>query len=254
MLKERSFFMEEAKRIVKLAQEKEIPLRVMGACAIAIHSGQYENSLYDKLNRQLSDLDFMTTAGRDKTKAFFTELGYIPRDRFLAIMEEVRHIYDNEQTGLTADVFFNELSMCHKIDFRDRLLIDYLTISPADILLEKLQIVKISTKDVVDLVILLIGHDVGGDDRDKINSKYVAHLLSDDWGFYYTVTTNLTKIRDQFLSGFSGLTEYDRDIVKPRIDNLLTALEQEPKSFKWKMRAKLGPKKIWYQEVEEVER
>ena len=208
--KDRTFFMEEAKKIVKLAD--------------------------------------------DKTKAFFTQLGYAPRDRFLAIMEEVRHIYDNTQAGLTADVFFDELSMCHRIDFRNRLVVDYPTISLADILLEKLQIVKISMKDVQDVIILLRGHDVGDDDNDKVNSRYIARLLSDDWGFYYTVTTNLTKILDQFLSAFSGLTEDDRNIVKPRIDRLLTALEDEPKSLKWKMRAKVGPKKIWYQEVEEVER
>ena len=245
--------MEEAKRIVRLGEEKGIPLRAMGACAIAIHSGEYEQSLHDKLARQLSDLDFMTTARKDKTKVFFKELGYVPRERFFAIMEEVRHIYDNEQIGLTADIFFNELSMCHKIDFRDRLLVDYPTISLADILLEKLQIVKISMKDVKDVVILLRGHEAGEDDKDKVNSKYVARLLSDDWGFYYTVTTNLTKIRDEHLC-LPALTEDDRSTVRTRIDQIMTAIENEDKSFKWRMRARVGTKKIWYQEVEEVER
>jgi hypothetical protein len=54
----------------------------MGACAIAIHSGEYENSLYDTLDRQSSDLGFMGTARKDKVKVFFTQLGYVPRDRF----------------------------------------------------------------------------------------------------------------------------------------------------------------------------
>lgn len=247
-------FTDEANRIVNLSKEKSIPLRVIGACAIAIHSGEYENSLYDKLNRQLSDLDFMTTATKDKTKTFFTQLGYVPRGRFLSIMEEVRHIYDNKDTGLTVDVFFNELNMCHKIDFRDRLLVDYPTISLADILLEKLQIVKISMKDVQDVIILMRGHDVSVDDEDRVNSRYIARLLSDDWGFYYTVTLNLAKIREQFLPTILDLTEDDKNVVNTRIEKLLVVIENEPKSLRWKMRAKVGPRKIWYQEVEEVER
>jgi hypothetical protein len=31
-------------------------------------------------------------------------------------------------------------------------------------------------------------------------------------------------------------------------------IEREPKSTKWKMRAKVGPSVSWYNEVEEVER
>ncbi|MEM1515466.1 MAG: hypothetical protein QXH24_05395 [Candidatus Bathyarchaeia archaeon] len=43
------------------------------------------------------------------------------------MMEEIRHIYDHEETGLVVDVFFNELSMCHTIDFRNRINVDYPT-------------------------------------------------------------------------------------------------------------------------------
>jgi len=32
---------------------------------------------------------------------------------------------------------------------------------------------------------------------------------------------------------------------------LLTYIEKEPKSFKWKMRARIGTKKKWYEDVEE---
>ena len=42
--------------------------------------------------------------------------------------------------------------------------------------------------------------------------------------------------------------------IKTKIDKILDAIEREPKSMGWKMRAKVGTKKKWYTEVEEVTR
>jgi len=82
--------------------------------------------------------------------------------------------------------------------FLKRLEIDYPTISLADLLLEKMQIVKLNEKDILDTIVMLREHDVGEGDKETINSDRVSGLLSDDWGFYYTVTTNLGKIKSAF--------------------------------------------------------
>jgi len=47
------------------------------------------------------------------------------------------------------------------------------------------------------------------------------------------------------------LSEEDSRIVSNRVDALLDMIEKKPKSFGWKMRAKVGPKKKWYNEVDE---
>ena len=253
---DRSFFVKEAKKIVELGREKGLPIRVMGACAIVIHSSEHGLALHDELGRTLSDLDFMTTGSMDKVKKLLSEIGYKPRsERLLTISQEARYVCDHEETGLMVDVFFDELSMCHTIDFRHRIKVDHLTISLADILLEKLQIVQIAEKDIKDIIILLREHDVGENDEDTIDCGYVSKLLSKDWGFYYTATTNLRKTRDHFLDNYFGvLSEEDRAIIEARINYLLDRIEKEDKSFGWKMRSRIGTKMRWYREVEEIAR
>lgn len=81
----------------------------------------------------------------------------------------------------------------------------------------------------------------------------IVKIMADDWGFYYTATTNLNKIKS-FLPKYDILTDQQRSTVASRIDKLLQAIENAPKGFKWKMRARVGTSKKWYTEVEEVER
>jgi hypothetical protein len=243
----------EAVKIAELGESKGIPLRLMGALAIYVHCSDEAKAFHEALSRQFTDIDFMTTADREKVKKFFLEIGYKPRERFMAIMAEARHIYEKPELGIHVDVFFNELDMCHKIDFRKRLLIDYPTISLADLLLEKLQIVEINEKDVKDVIVLLIDHKIGDkDEKETINIEYIANLLSKDWGFYYTVTTNLNKIKKLVDSYAQVLTQNKVEDVKNKIDIILDKIEKKPKSMGWKMRAKIGTKTKWYKEVEEI--
>jgi hypothetical protein len=51
-----------------------------------------------------------------------------------------------------------------------------------------------------------------------------------------------------------NVAEADRTLINKRLDALITAIEDQPKGMKWKMRARIGTKKKWYNEVEEVER
>lgn len=251
----KEFFVEEATKLVKLADERGIPLRILGALAIYIHSPEEGRKLHDKFGRKFSDIDLITTGKREDVKEFFTGIGYIPRERMMVIMEEARHIYLHpEKQDLHVDIFFDELNMCHRIDFRKRISVDYPTISLADLVLEKLQIVHINEKDIMDLITLFRYHEVGESDKDEVNAKYIAKLLANDWGFWYTATNNLRRLRDEFLEKYSPdvLTEEDVKVVKEKVDALMDYVEKEPKSMKWKLRAKIGPKVKWYQEVDEI--
>ena len=50
---------------------------------------------------------------------------------------------------------------------------------------------------------------------------------------------------------FSTITAAQGDVIRGRIDDLLTRIEAAPKSIKWKIRAKVGTRRLWYQEVSE---
>ncbi|MGC8773540.1 MAG: hypothetical protein ACP5RJ_08815, partial [Conexivisphaera sp.] len=150
--------------------------------------------------------------------------------------------------GIHVDVFFDELHMAHDVNFRGRLEIDYPTISLVDMLLEKMQIVDIDDKDLVDTVVLLREHAVGSGDKEMINVDYLASLCASDWGLWKTLTTNLGKVKN-FASSASFLSKEDIDDVVSKVDMILDAIERKPKTTGWKLRAKVGEKVKWYREV-----
>jgi len=246
-------FINEAERIIEHATKRGITLRLMGACAIMLHCPKC-GYLYQEMNRPLSDIDLMTYSKfNPMIKDLFKEVGYSPYERFNTLYGHKRQLYSNNTNNIKADVFFDRLEMCHTIEFKGRLELDRPTITLSDILLEKMQIVKINEKDIKDTIIMLREHDVSENEKETINSRYIAKLMSNDWGFCYTTTTNLNKIK-AFLNHYSVLTDEDRKDVASKIDKLLRAIENEPKSLKWKMRAKVGTSKKWYVDVEEIVR
>ena len=90
-------------------------------------------------------------------------------------------------------------------------------------------------------------------EKDKIEVGRIANVLATDWGFYYTVKSNLGKVA-RTLDKYETLSNSDREVVADRIQTILDAIEETPKSTKWKLRAKIGTKKKWYNDVGEVKR
>jgi hypothetical protein len=237
--------------IVEAAKKKGIQLRLLGAVAVKIQCPKLRKFHEEDMGRHATDLDFVAySSDRNKIKKLFDELAYSPIKTVLPM--ENRDLFI-EKEDVKVDVFYDKLEMCHAIDFTRRLEIDYPVISLADIILEKTQIVKINEKDVKDIVILFAEHELGPSDNHTINSSYISKLLAKDWGFYYTVTTNLKLVKDQFLNKWKNPSVQEAlDKVGPRIDELLRQIEAEPKSMGWKMRQSVGTKKKWYKDVEEV--
>lgn len=144
--------------------------------------------------------------------------------------------------------------MCHVLDLKGRLDHDRPTISLADLFLQKIQIVEINEKDVKDIFILLIEHELSEkEEPDKISLEYISKLLSEDWGFWYTTNLNLSKLKG-LLGNYPQLTEDEKKSVTTKIDLISQKIKASPKSFKWKMRDRVGTKTRWYNMVEEVVR
>jgi len=120
--------------------------------------------------------------------------------------------------------------------------------------LEKLQIVRLNEKDVKDMLVLFAAHPVGDKDHEMINGAYIADIMSKEWGFYYTTTVNLGKIRSGIERYKQHFTSSDVQTIAERIDLLVQMIEKVPKSLKWKTRAAIGTRVQWYNDVEEVER
>ena len=233
---------DEAKRILQASSERKVVLRLLGGVAMAMRC---PSASRDGLRRDYIDIDLVGHEKQSKAIAeFFGDLEYEPRERFNALMGRKRLIFNDMVNQRRVDIFLDVFEMCHKFDFKDRIGLEPLTLPLADLLMTKLQIVQINDKDLRDLTTLFVDHDVGSGDGETINADYVARLSSNDWGIYKTFTMNLSKLRDS-LDGYD-LSSSEVDQARTRIARLSDLIEKAPKSFSWKMRAKVGERVPWY--------
>lgn len=241
---------EEAVNIVEKAEASGIVMRLMGAIAFKIHCAK-QSALYKKIGRALSDMDFVSYSRyQNSIRKLLNTLGYKERVPTMAIHLGARQIWLNKH-GVVIDIFFDRMRMCHDIDYRGRLEIDKPTVPLAELLLQKLQIVNFTEKDLKDCIVLILEHEMASGDNETINIKRIAELLSNDWGFYYTSTKNLEIIR-KGVDKYDVLSEKEKEIIKKKIDILTEIIKKQPKTMKWKIRSILGTKVKWYRTVETI--
>jgi len=248
---ERDKFENELKRILKASEDAGIILRVIGSLAFQMHCPKF-GYLQAAMGRAYTDIDF--AAYRKQTKEIqelMAALGYSENREVFIVSEGERAIFDKPEVGLHVDVFYEKLDFCHIIRWEGRLEVDAPSIPLAEMLLEKMQIVQINEKDVIDTIMLLLEHPLGDKDNEIINIKHIAGLCSNDWGLWRTTTMNLDKVR-VLAQGYDQLTTEQKGRIDSQVNTALARLEQEPKSLAWRLRARVGDRVKWYKEVDEV--
>ena len=249
------FYSERTRILAAIGDEptKHIIMRLIGALAFRTHCEKY-GYIQDKLGRVFTDFDFASYPRftREITRVL-GELGYEEDKQVTQLFGDRRMLFHDPAFGRHIDVFYNVLDFCHPINFVGRLEVEKYTLPLAELLLEKMQIVQINEKDLIDTVMLLREHPVGDRDEETINAALIAKILGNDWGFWRTVTGNL-KILEDRLDQYQALSAEDGQVVRTRIHQLQEMIEAAPKSLKWKARARIGEKMKWYKSVEELER
>jgi len=249
------FYSERTRIVDALAQDenKHVIMRLIGALAFRTHCPQY-GYIQDKLGRKFTDIDFASYPRFVKDiRRILTELRYEEDKQVTQLFGDRRMIFHDPAFGRHIDVFFNSLDFCHPVSFIGRLETEDLTIPLAELLLEKMQIVQINEKDVIDSIMLLREHPIGDVDKETINAAVITRILGNDWGYWRTVTGNL-KVLVENLNHYDGLSDEDCRIVHKRIVELENRIEAVPKTLKWKARSQIGERMKWYKDVEELER
>jgi hypothetical protein len=248
---ERAKYENELQRILKAGQEAGLALRVIGSLAFQMHCPKY-GYLQEAMGRAYTDIDFAGYGKESREiKVLMAGLGYVENEQVSLFSEGSRAIFDNDGIGLYVDVFYDKLDFCHVIPWEGRLEVDSPTIPLAEMLLEKMQIVQICEKDVIDTIMLLLEHSLGDSDMEMINMDRVAHLCANDWGLWRTTTMNLDKVR-QLVQGYEQLTDEHKAHVAAQVKAALARIEAEPKPMAWRLRARVGDRVKWYKDVDEV--
>jgi hypothetical protein len=203
------------------------------------------------LARSYGDIDTATVKGQNRPVTdLLTGLGYEAARQFNALHGSSRMLFHDRANDRKLDVFVDGFELNHSIPITARIDVDAQTIPLAELLLTKLQVVEFTDKDMRDTLALFVGHEVGAGDDETINADVVAALTGEDWGLWRTTEINLQKLRDDI--GAVGLDEPDQRLGLTRIDALWERIEAEPKSKRWRLRARVGDRKRWYQVPDEV--
>jgi len=240
---------DEARRLTAAALERDIQIRLLGGIAVRI---RVDDAFHPALSREYKDIDFVAPKGSGKKVAdFFTNMGYEPNREFNAFNGGQRLLFYDVANERQLDVFIGAFRMCHEIPITDRITNDPITVPLAELLLTKLQIVTINEKDVRDVAALLHHHAIADRDGDAINGPRVAKLCAEDWGLWRTCKMTLQRVRDGL--ALYDITKDEREGIEKQIDTLWQQIDAEPKSRSWRLRDRIGDRKRWYDEPEEVE-
>ncbi|HEX2473634.1 MAG TPA: hypothetical protein VHK01_02745 [Lacipirellulaceae bacterium] len=240
----------EADRILDALSKAGLTVRLVGSMAVLrrcpIHASLASSG------RVYRDIDL---AGRKKEARNIHELlnrlGYVEDREVFVVSEGGRAIFASKDNRFHVDVFYEKLDFCHPIPLDDRLHVDAPTLPLAELLLSKTQIVKITEKDIADVIALLLEHKLGDDDADQINVARIAKLCAEDWGLWRTTTINLEKI-ERFAETHPSLDQDQKARIAASVAALRQRIDAEPKPLAWRMRAKIGERVKWYNDVEEV--
>lgn len=251
----------EALRLISLADDRGLQVRLMGGLAFHAQAPTWTA----RIDRDGRDLD-LATRGRDRKALveLLVDEGYTPDRQYNALYGHKQLYFVDVPRRRPVDILVDKLEMCHQFEFAGRLGATHPTLPLAELLMSKLQVVKINRKDVLDALILLSEHPLGeadgigeaDDKRAMINVRRILELTSADWGWWRTTTGNLDKLQ-QFLAG--DITPSELDVGRPlrfdpaaQIVALRTRINDAPKSTKWKMRSRVGDRMSWYELPEEV--
>jgi hypothetical protein len=244
----------EGERLLAAIGAAEVPARLLGGMAIRLLLGPRMDPIFE---REIADLDFIcaSRAGKQLTSVLL-DSGYLADEQFNALNGARRLLFLDPEHGRQIDVFVGSFEMCHELPLAERIETRPDTLPAAELLMTKLQIVELNRKDQRDAFALLDGTTIADADLaagvDAINAARIAELTSHNWGLQRTFELNLERLRAAI--GELELEQPRQAAIADRIGQLQTAIDDAPKSRRWKMRARIGERKQWYEEPEEVQR
>ncbi|MGI8713053.1 MAG: hypothetical protein ACR2NR_07720 [Solirubrobacteraceae bacterium] len=92
---------------------------------------------------------------------------------------------------------------------------------------------------------------VGEEEQDMISAARIREVCGSDWGIWRTVSRTLETIEE--VANTDDALAASRPAIITATAGVRQAMTAAPKSTKWKMRAKIGDRKVWYALPEDPE-
>jgi hypothetical protein len=226
-----------------------LPVRLLGGVAFWLRCPSVRS---EPFARDYADLDFaVAKTASQPFRAILEGRGYLPDKFFNGLHGATRLYYGAPDGQWSVDIVIDELTMSHRLDLRGQLDGPGPALSPADLLLTKLQVWEIKRKDLGDAACLLADHGLaaGPGGADEISLARVTAVLGADWGFCHTAERNLAKVAELAAAEPPPGAGHD---VADQVRAVQAAIGAAPKSRAWRLRSRIGERVKWYETPEEV--
>jgi len=224
-----------ARLLLDAAAEAQVPAAALGGvafqllCPSARVGGRY--------HRPLADIDLATTGrARRSLDALAVGAGFLADEPFNRMNGASRMRYEDAD-GSHLDVFVDEFRLCHLLTWGKHLPVGQRTLPLAELLLTKLQVVRLEPKDVSDLLALLTDRW----DDVRAERERLVELVRNDWGLWRTARGSL-----------ETLAAAADPVAASRAAELLEQWQRMPLGAKARVRAAVGDRVRWYEEPEEL--
>jgi hypothetical protein len=224
-----------AESLIAAAQEQELALVLLGGAAVALLCASAQEG--GRYSRVLGDVDLAAPSkAKPAVDRFLLASGLESDDGFNRMNGYVRlRYFDVDDSHV--DVFLDELRLCHVVNWRKTVVAGQPTLPLTELLLTKLQVVELETKDLTDLCALLTDQWSAID----ADSERLLRIVRDDWGLWRTGRGTLEK-----------LASVDDPLVTGRAAQLLARWSAVRFTPKARARSLVGDRLRWYELPEEV--
>jgi hypothetical protein len=227
--------LERAQGLVVRAAESGVAARLFGGLAVPTLLGE---RWPEGCRRPPGDIDVAAPRNQRRRLAdVIVESGF-SADRHFNALHGAERLLFHDEAGVKVDVVLGVLRMCHEIPLDAAFVAPGATLPAWLLLVSKLQVVELTEKDRLDAAALLAGCEFADLEADRI-----ARLCHDDWGLWRTLTGTLEAIGASPPDLPPALL--DRLRLASRL--LAAAMEAEPKSMRWRLRARVGERVRWYE-------
>lgn len=240
--------LQEARRILGAAEEAGVLLRLIGGTGVKLVAPSAREGVWSRGPGNDIDLVGLSKQGR-AIEELFVALGYQPNPGFNLLHGGRRLQMMDIPRQRIYDIFLDVFEMCHSFRFADRLTLKRETLPIADLLVTKLQIVHLNEKDVRDIVALLADCEIGLS-HDEIDISRILSMCARDWGLFTTCLENLRKVTNYISNNADGPSDH----LTAKVESICELMIEAPKSLRWRSRALVGRRLLWYELPEAPDR
>lgn len=229
--------------LVDDAEVRGARLRLLGGLGVYLACPEFRDYL-ENHRRPYSDIDIVTSSRSLATVLeCFRAQDLEENASWRMLFGHQRRVFYTPE-DITVELYIDRLVLCQRLDLRQSLPSEPPTLGPTDLFLSKIQRIGLSDADRSDLAALIAARGPG--EKDGIDLERISALLASDWRWWKTFRVNLPALRESLPRDFPELRK-----VEDGLGVLEELTRRQPKRLRWRLRALLGDRFRWYDEVED---